>query len=344
MAVVVGRRARSRAHDDGRLPIVGYRTGTAIDLDPAPFVALDAMWRRPVRTLRGAPDDVRSLNEAAARPVPPPPRGGVGTRAFVDSCRSAHVAARLAYQRHAMYVLSEIEARTTSTVPRNGFGVSVLCSTNRPTLVDAVVENFRRQRYGRRELVLVAHGDGFDDRALADALGDVVGSRWYRAPQAWTLGKCLNFGMEQCNERFVAKFDDDDLYGSEYLGDSLLAIRASQAAIVGKHSYFAVLERSNRTVLRFPGRECRFTSYLAGGTLVIDRQAIGSLRFPEQDIGEDQGLIRACLADGHAVFAGDMFNYVQRRGDHNTWAATDDYLSRGSLLVGDDSLTGLAMV
>lgn len=325
--------------------MVGYRTGATFDLDPAPFVALDAIWRRPARSLRGAPADVRSLNEAAARPVPRPPGDGVGTREFFDACRAAHVAARLAYRRHALDVLSEIESLAApGTRADSEVGVSVVCSTNRPEHLDAILDNFRRQRYKHRELVLVAHGDGFDDGALADAFNPVAGARWYRVPQAWTLGKCLNFGIECCNERFVAKFDDDDVYGPEYLGDSLLAATASRAAIVGKHSYFAVLERSNRTIVRFPGRECRFTTYLAGGTLMIDLQAIGSLRFPDQDLGEDQGLISAGLAAGLAVFAGDMFNYVQHRGDHNTWTATDDYLNRGALVVGDSSLSRLAIL
>ncbi len=342
MAVVVGPRAR-QPHDAG-LPVVGYRTGTAIDLDRAPFVALDAMWRRPARMLRGAPEDVRLLNEAAARLVPRAPRDGSGTEAFVDACRDVHIAARRAYGRHAMDVVAEIEAKTSPKPPGGGPGVSVLCSTNRRANLEAVVDNYRQQRHESRELVVIAHGDGFDDQALADALGDVAGARWYRAPQAWTLGRCLNFGIEHCNERFVAKFDDDDAYGPEYLGDSLLAATASRATIVGKHSYFAVLERSDRTILRFPGRECRFTPYLAGGTLMIDVQAIGPLRFPDRNIGEDQGLIRACLAAGQAVFAGDMFNYVQRRGDHNTWTAADDYFARGALIVGDASMSGRAMV
>jgi hypothetical protein len=91
------------------------------------------------------------------------------------------------------------------------------------------------------------------------------------------------------------------------------------AAVVGKHTYYAYLAEQDRTVLRFPTHEFSYSSTLAGGTLVIDRDRIGSVRFADVSIGEDRAFIAACLRRGAATYSADRFSFTQTRSGDNTW-------------------------
>ncbi|MDQ3176801.1 MAG: glycosyltransferase [Actinomycetota bacterium] len=323
----------------------GPTSAGVVVLDPAPFVAADAVFRRRHRRIDGAPADILAANEAARRTMPELPGSEGAAETWMGEAAAAHRRYRDAYGRHSAMVVAEIVEPASGAAPdhrRDGVDVSVLCVTNRPQRLADVVGNYERQSCAAGELVIVAHGDGFDDERLSEALTAVPNARWVRAPGAWSLGACLNHGLDQCRARRVAKFDDDDLYGEHYLADAVLSSVVSGAAVVGKRSYVAHLTATDRLILRFPGEECRPSAYLAGGTLVIDRDQLGGVRFPDLTVGEDQGLIRSLRRAGRWAYAGDMFNYVQCRGDDNTWRADEQQLRRRAVDLGaSDRIDGM---
>jgi hypothetical protein len=140
--------------------------------------------------------------------------------------------------------------------------------------------------------------------------------------------------MDATTARFIAKFDDDDHYGPGYLADALRAHSFAGAGVVGKHTYYAHLATTDETVLRFPTHEFRYSSTLAGGTLVIDRSRTGGLRFPDISLGEDRAFLKACHRRGVSTFSADRFNFVQRRADDNTWAVSRQDFLIGTVPVG----------
>lgn len=221
-----------------------------------------------------------------------------------------------------------------STISPSRSDVTVVCVTKRPHLIREVLRNFDRQVHERRKMIIVTNSSGFDAEVIAQHIGDRPNVVTVHADEQMSLGACLNLGIGFVDTRFVAKFDDDDIYGPSYLHDALLAHSYAGAGVVGKHSYFAHLRMSDETVLRFPGQEFTYSSYLVGGTLVIDLDRVGDLRFPAVSIGEDQAFIRACHRRGISTFAADRFNFVQVRATDNTWQIpTDDFL-RSTLSIG----------
>ena len=209
-----------------------------------------------------------------------------------------------------------------------------MCVTARPSLLEAAIGNYERQQIDDLELVVVTNSDEFDEHRTRARLSHVARTTLLWTPPDVTLGACLNMAMAQTTARFVAKFDDDDHYGAHYVSDARLAQQSLAAAVVGKHSYFAFLAASNRTILRFPGREFVESRFLAGGTLLVDREAIGDIRFPDASIGEDGAFLGRCWRSGLAVYATDQFNYLQRRAVHNVWKLPDDEFARDSLDIG----------
>ena len=109
----------------------------------------------------------------------------------------------------------------------------------------------------------------------------------------------------------------------------MLAIGYSGAAVVGKRTFHAYVESADSTVVRNEGHEFAPTSYVMGGTIVADRNAVGLISWPTLPSGSDSVFLRACRNAGLSVFSTDRFNYLMERrasGDH-TWTVADhDFL------------------
>jgi hypothetical protein len=207
--------------------------------------------------------------------------------------------------------------------PVPGGRVAVVCVSMRPNLLDAVVANIARQRDVEMEVVFVANAAQFDMRTVEAAFAPLENSVLIHPPARTSLGSALNLAMDMTDARFIAKFDDDDLYGSHFLADSLRAHGYAGAGIVGKHTYYARMAETGATHLRFPANEFRYTGTLAGGTLVLDRERIGDQRFDDVSLGEDRAFLAQCHRRGFSTFSTDRFNFVQMRTGVNTWAIDD---------------------
>ncbi len=316
----------------GDAATVGYRNHVEPAIDPKPF--LQPALANPLRvpTQLALPDDFEALASSATRPAGAPPLRKGASSSLVGEwlalTADAQEPYRRAHRRTVRDVLGEIfDLAGIPMVPTDD-EVTVVCVTNRPHNLGQVLGNFLRQTHARRRLLLVTNSAGFANVPVKEMLEQIPDSTWLDVPEEVSLGQCLNMALDRCTTRYLAKFDDDDHYGAEYLGDMMIAHHYADAGVVGKHSYLAYVEELDRTVVRFPRREFFYTSYVAGGTLVIDTDRVGHVRFPDQSVGEDTAFLRGCQRAGYRVFAADRFNYLQFRGQANTWALSiDDYLA-----------------
>ena len=240
-----------------------------------------------------------------------------GGRRAEESAWSARLAAQHDEYRSAVDPLAE--------------RVAIVCVTQRPHLLAEVFDAVALQTHRPIELVLVTNSEAYHSVDVEGAVGQLgcysVDVTLLRRREGRTLGSCLNDALDATDARFVAKFDDDDLYGPEYLADAMRAHAYAGAAVVGKHTYYAYLASPARTVLRFPTHEFSYSSTLAGGTLVIDRALTGELRFPDISLGEDRAFLTACHRRGLSTFSADRFNFVQVRAGDNNWTVEhEDFL------------------
>lgn len=207
--------------------------------------------------------------------------------------------------------------------------VSVLLSTNRPENLGQAMDSVAAQRGVDPQLVVVCHGfdpSAFRVQELAQERGirDVV---IVRAPSEWTLGTCLNAGVEASSGEVIAKMDDDDWYGPEYLADQLAMLRVTQADVVGKQASYLYVESNDATLLRFAEREHRWTDFVQGPTLMAHREVFQAHPFRDRTTGEDTGFLQDVVDGGGRVYATDRFNFRQFRGGHgHTWNVTDQHV------------------
>lgn len=260
-------------------------------------------------------------------------------RGYADTRRVIRRAGSASHARTAFGEVSRSDQRWTAeladrhtayraAVDPIDAAVVIVCVSARPHLLATIVGDVAAQTHRDVEFVLVTNHDAYGefdlDGALATLTAASIPHRVIRRPAADALGACLNVGMCASDARIVAKFDDDDRYGPEYLTDALRAHSYAGAGVVGKHTYYAYVERDDRTVLRFPTHEYRYSSTLAGGTLVIDRDRTGDLRFADISLGEDRAFLASCHRRGISTFSADRFNFVQTRAADNTWQVDTD--------------------
>ncbi len=228
------------------------------------------------------------------------------------------------------------EYRAAQTMP---FGsIAVVCVTNRPERIADIVANVMRQSSFPEKVAVVVNTDDYDRDEVEEHLATIRDAKievdHSTRPASRSLGFCLNVAMAATDARFIAKFDDDDHYGPNYLGDALRAHSYAGAGIVGKHTWYAHLEETDETILRFPGNEFTYTSTLAGATLVVDRQRAGGLWFRDISIGEDRAFIADCNRRGVSTFAADRFNFCVHRGPSNSWQMSREEFIEKSVVLG----------
>ncbi|MDU0347402.1 glycosyltransferase, partial [Actinomyces sp. MRS3W] len=211
--------------------------------------------------------------------------------------------------------------------------ITPLISTIRPERLDGVLDTLARQREVDQRPIILTHGFEAPDAARARARELGLEVDWVTGDAANTLGANYNLMLERVDADFIAKLDDDDLYGDYHLFESLAAADYARAEVVGKHAYFVHLEAESAVVLRFPEWEHRYTSFLAGPTLVAATDLARQVHFPDTTTGEDTGFLQKASAAGARLYAASRFGFVQRRaaGGHTWGISSAEVLATGRI-------------
>lgn len=204
--------------------------------------------------------------------------------------------------------------------------VSVVLATKRPENLEFALAQVAAQREVAIELVLAPHGFTPDVRRVAELAGDLT-VQLAPATDDTLFGDVLAGAVEQASGDLVLKMDDDDWYSPDFVADLLLARGYSGADLVGCAAEFHYLSEVDLTARRGHPAE-RFTNFVAGGTMLIDRallRELGSFRPVRKFV--DSQLLAALAREGGTVYRTHGLGYVLRRNPiGHTWAADLDYL------------------
>jgi len=320
-----------------QVPTIGYRITLPKSLSAEPIVA--TRLTNPVIRLipRGVPADIKLLAASASGKVVLPE---------TNSIEQWFLAAERIDQERRWAMSSDVERLVNDALDSVGIkarkqsltDVALICVTNRPENTSLMLGNLNRQFAPNREVVLVLNAPDFDESAIRRALQTFSRVTILERSPEVPLGQCLNTAMANTDARVVAKFDDDDCYGTNYLDDMVSALSWSGAAVVGKHSYLAYLESENVSILRFPGHEWSFTGYIAGGTIVVDRQAVPKISFQHQTLGEDTSFIADVEKQGGLILSTGAMGFVQLRHGANTWVKENVEFKKNSSVIGSGDI------
>nr|WP_232958482.1 glycosyltransferase [Corynebacterium meridianum] len=217
--------------------------------------------------------------------------------------------------------------------------VSTLVSTNRPGQLDHVLDTVASMNgvEGLQvQLCLLTHGfevdESFPERAADLGLTNTV---LLHEPAETSLGACYNKLVQAASGDVVAKIDDDDLYGPQYLSDQIYALDYSGADVVGKQAHYMWIEASDCTSIVSPEREHKNTQFVAGPTIVTWRSTALATPFADLDKGEDTQFLKDIVDSGGAIYSADRYNFVRVRGSHgHTWNLSDwELLAKSDVVV-----------
>ena len=156
---------------------------------------------------------------------------------------------------------------------------------------------------------------------IARLVRETKGARLCAVPADKTIGYCMNFGIDQVEAEYWAKWDDDDVYGPHFLSDQMLQRKYLDFDVAGKAAIFNYIEEHDAIYLRDGAVRDTLSQHLGGGTLLVRNDG---RYFAEDGRGsEDRAFVFLARERGDRVVSGDPFNFIQiRRKDTSThtWA------------------------
>lgn len=242
--------------------------------------------------------------------------------------RVVHLAQREIWEKHTYsHRVQEILGHIGIEARLHDNNVSVIAPTIRPANIDNILDSVSRQRNVEVELVILTHGFEGDPARIAkraQRLG-IGECRVIRADKTRPLGSCLNQLVRKTTGDVIAKMDDDDYYGDNYLRDLLHALRFSDAQVVGKAATYVHFAARDAMILTYPSREHQYSKFVRGATIMGHRSVFLDVPFEPVRAGSDSRFLSAVRSGGGRIYAADRFNYIVRRGllEGHTWKITD---------------------
>ncbi|MGM7700943.1 glycosyltransferase [Pseudalkalibacillus sp. Hm43] len=222
--------------------------------------------------------------------------------------------------------------------------ISIVTCTMRDECMDNVFQNYERQRYDHKELILVLTKKDMDVKKWRHKAGEYEHVKIFHITEPWSLGKCLNFAVKQAKYSWIANLEDDDYYSTDYLEQTYDEVIRTGVDVIGKTTvYLYMPERKVLTVFN-SGNEHQFVNdqtrlgaqYLQGGTLFFKKDLIDLVPFRDQIKELDRLFCQDCVKQGYRVYSTNKEHFVYIRNDTgstHTWKVPNDLIFQVSKVV-----------
>jgi hypothetical protein len=201
---------------------------------------------------------------------------------------------------------------------------SILLVTNRGDMLKDAVAFAMAQTYPNKEILVGVHGI---DQATADSILKDQVSNKHNNIQVIAFDSSLPLGhvygalTSLATGEYLAKFDDDDIYGSHHLWDAIISLRYSGAGLFGRTPTITWLSETKELLLRPFGIEETFNKYIIGPTMVMKKSALlqaGGWRPSPWAV--DKALIDRFTQAGLGVYRAGQLGWIYvRHNKGHTW-------------------------
>lgn len=206
-------------------------------------------------------------------------------------------------------------------------GFSVITCTNKNHTLDNIIDNFNRQDFDKKELIIIINKNSIDLDSWKEKIKNHQNISIYKFSEKTSLGKCLNHGIEKSKYEIIAKFDDDDYYGPKYLSDTIKAFKFSGAKVIVKAANFVYFVEKKILAIRTPSEENKFVNFGNGSTLVFKKEVFNKVRFKDISIAEDVHFCQDCIRNNIRIYSTNKYHHVYFRHPvkkNHTWKISDD--------------------
>ncbi|QCJ41552.1 glycosyltransferase family 2 protein [Bacillus sp. S3] len=205
--------------------------------------------------------------------------------------------------------------------------VSIITCTIREESIDNVFKNYQQQTWKDKELIIILNKDSMDIDRWHKKARDYPNVQVFQLHEKATLGDCLNFGVMNASSDYIAKFDDDDYYGPEYITSSMDAFKNKNVWIVGKSSYY-IYFKNKKALIYVSGTRNSITDTVAGATLLFRKEMFYHIRFEKVNRAEDYFFIDQAKKAGFQIYSTNPRHFAVIRQDleQHTWKISDEDL------------------
>jgi glycosyltransferase involved in cell wall biosynthesis len=226
--------------------------------------------------------------------------------------------------------------------------VSVISCTMRNHCMDNIFQNYLKQTYETKELIIILNHDEMDINKWKEKASQYKNVSVYQLPQNTSLGACINFAVERARFDLVANFEDDDYYCKFYLEKSVNNLRKLNVDVIGKTSVYIYLKNRQILAVFNPNNENQFVNdqksfgkqYLQGGTLVFKKKVHEKVKFADQIRELDRVFSMDCVKNGFKVYSSTKDDFVYIRSDdegQHTWKVPVDIIINVSQVIAKTS-------
>lgn len=243
--------------------------------------------------------------------------------------------ARLTFAEE-MERVAQARAKRRSVHRKEG-KLAIVLASNRPNDLMEVFKDIERQTLPSFELFLGCHGfvpSAPMKKALDRLKRRKIKVEYFTFERSVTLGSMLTQLARKTDTEFVAKMDDDDIYGPEHLRDLLDVIQEKNCDVVGRAMNYIYLEPIDLTVRRFAGVGVSdvelFSDWICGGTILVKRSAGEKADwFGSGTTAVDTHLLSRVTSNGGKIYRtfGAGYIYRRRSGAHTYATNYGKYLS-----------------
>lgn len=244
---------------------------------------------------------------------------------------------RMVLINNTMIIKSGLENFLTN-MENNKAYISVITPTNRKQNLLAYIERINAQESVELDVIIVTHGFELVDAEIQSLKNNFKHKLRiiYRDAEV-SLGQCLNAAIELTEYPIIAKVDDDDYYYKNYLLDQWLALKYSNADLVGKSASFYYFEKDDLFVLRRLNDHSRFCDHIMGATIMSPAHIMKNLMFSDLPRAVDSDYIKRLKESDGIIYAShpyEMCVYRAKDISKHTWSVDDMSLYRHAKVMG----------
>tara|TARA_B110000046_G_scaffold156802_1_gene167768 strand:- start:5115 stop:6671 length:1557 start_codon:yes stop_codon:yes gene_type:complete len=205
--------------------------------------------------------------------------------------------------------------------------VGVVCATNKLFKIYNILNNFKQQNYFNKKLFLILNNNKINIKLFNNILkNENIVYQIIVIDEKFNLGYCLNKGITLMKEQkydIFAKFDDDDIYQSNYLLEQVNHINNNKNDIVGKYNVPIFIPETNNfyTIENFT-KNNQYAEICRGSTITFYINNINHLFDEDKNQGIDTIFLKQHLKNKNKIFVTSFHNYIWIRyldSSKHTW-------------------------
>lgn len=190
-------------------------------------------------------------------------------------------------------------------------GVSVISIINHPVNINKVFDNYLKQNYKKKELIVILNATKMDLKKYQKKAEQYDNIKVFKLDQRLNSGECKNFAFKHITFEYIAFFDDG-FYSPNYLNEAMRTFEMIDCDIVGKFTTYVYFVENK--ILAIKNWNYNYENQYSPGvdisTMVFKRNLLNILIFPRTKFAENKFQIY-CLNYGFKIYSTDKYNYVK---------------------------------